>query len=420
MNGIFKRFLNRTILSGRLEIVDPEGNRHIFGDGSGQPVRIRITTARAERGLLLYPQLKLGEAITNGEIIVEEGSVYGLLELLLNNVSSAHPTWTAAVFAAFRFVTRRLRQINTPLRARHNIASHYDLDERLYSLFLDEDMQYSCAYFEGDSDILDEAQLAKKRHLAAKLLLEPGQRVLDIGSGWGGLGLYLAEHFDVDVTGITLSEEQLKTSTRRAEERGLASRTRFRLEDYRTVQGPFDRIVSVGMFEHVGVSHYRKYFDTCRDLLAADGVMLLHSIGRFDRPGDTNPWIQKYIFPGGYIPAMSEVLPVIERVRLKLTDIEILRLHYAKTLRIWREQFLENREQVAALKDERFCRMWEFYLALSEIGFRQMDLMNFQFQIARHQEAVPLTRDYIEAAEAGLRGAGRRGKTRTPLHIAGN
>lgn len=419
MNAIFKRFLTRSILSGRLEIVDPDGNRHIFGDGSGPPIRIRITTTKAELGLLLNPELKLGEAYTDGELVIEAGSIYGLLELLFNNLSTTHPTWTAMVFAGSRYFTRRLRQINTPLRARHNIARHYDLDGRLYSLFLDEDMQYSCAYFESDTGSLDEAQLAKKRHLAAKLLLEPGQRILDIGSGWGGLGLYLAEHFDVEVTGITLSEEQLSVSNRRAEERGLSSRIRFRLEDYRKVHGPFDRIVSVGMFEHVGVSHYRKFFETCRDLLSVDGVMLLHSIGRFDRPADTNAWIQKYIFPGGYIPAMSEVVPAIERVRLKLTDVEILRLHYAKTLKAWRERFLANREQIAGLMDERFCRMWEFYLAVSEAGFRYQDLMNFQLQIARHQEAVPLTRDYIGQAEAALRGAGRRGATRTSLRIAG-
>ena len=419
MNKTFKRFLNRSIIAGRLEIVDPEGNRHIFGDGSGPPVRIRFASARAELQLLLNPELKLGEAFTDGDLIVEEGSIYGFLELILKNISTTHPTLAAKVCAGMRYVTSRLRQINTPLRARHNIARHYDLDGRLYSLFLDEDMQYSCAYFENDDVSLEEAQLAKKRHLAAKMVLEPGQRILDIGSGWGGLGLYLAEHFDVDVTGITLSEEQLEVSNRRAEERGLASRVRFRLEDYRKVRGPFDRIVSVGMFEHVGVSHYRRYFDTCRDLLSVDGVMLLHSIGQFEEPADTNPWIQKYIFPGGYIPSLSEVMPSIERAGLRTTDIEILRLHYAKTLRIWRERFLENREKVAALMDERFCRMWEYYLASSEVAFRYLDLMNFQIQLTRHQEAVPLTRDYIGQSEAALRGAGRIGKTRTPLRIAG-
>jgi cyclopropane-fatty-acyl-phospholipid synthase len=313
-----------------------------------------------------------------------------------------------------------LRQFNTPLRARHNVSRHYDLDQRMYALFLDEDLQYSCAYFDDENISLDEAQLAKKRHLAAKLLLEPGQRVLDIGSGWGGLGLYLAEHFGVDVTGITLSEEQFAVSNQRAEDRGLASRVRFRLEDYRKVHGPFDRIVSVGMFEHVGVGHYRRFFETCRDLLSSDGVMLLHSIGRFDHPTYTNPWIEKYIFPGGYIPSMSEVIPVIERANLKLTDIEILRLHYAKTLHHWRERFLANREQILSRTDHRFCRMWEYYLVVSELAFRYQDMMNFQLQIARHQEAVPITRDYIGRGEAALRGAGQRETGRTPLRLAGD
>jgi cyclopropane-fatty-acyl-phospholipid synthase len=419
MNSLFKRFLTRIIKTGRLEVVDPDGERHIFGDGSGNPVRIRITTAGAEWGLLLNPGLKLGETFTDGELIMEDGSVYDFLVLVLSNLPNAHPTWTAAVVAAFRYVTRRIRQFNTPLRARHNVARHYDLDGRLYSLFLDSDMQYSCAYYEEGVTSLEEAQLAKKRHLAAKLLLEPGQKVLDIGSGWGGLGLYFAENFDLDVTGITLSEEQWRVSNKRAEERGLAHRVRFRMEDYRKVQGPFDRIVSVGMFEHVGVNHYKRFFETCRDLLAVDGVMMLHSIGRFDRPAETNSWIQKYIFPGGYIPSLSEVVAAIEKANLKLTDVEVLRLHYAKTLRAWRENFLAHREEIAAVKDERFCRLWEFYLAVSETGFQFQDLNNIQLQLTRHQQAVPFTRDYIFQTEAGLRAAGQRGKTRTPLRIAG-
>jgi cyclopropane-fatty-acyl-phospholipid synthase len=419
MNRVLKHFLERAIRSGRLEVAGADGDRNIFGDGSGSPIRLRIVSRKTERDLFLNPELKLGEAFTDGELIVEEGSIYDFLVLVLTNMQTKHPTWTAKTFAVARHITRRLRQINTPLRARHNVEHHYDLDGRMYSKFLDDDMQYSCAYFENDDMSLDEAQVAKKRHIAAKLLLEPGQKVLDIGSGWGGLGLYLAEHFDVDVTGITLSEEQFKVANGRAEERGLATRVRFRLEDYRKVQGPFDRIVSVGMFEHVGVSHYRKFFETCRDLLSVDGVMLLHSISRFDGPTDTSSWTQKYIFPGGYIPAMSEVVPVIEKVGLKLTDAEILRLHYAKTLRAWRERFLANREQIAALTDERFCRMWEYYLATSECGFRFLDLMNFQLQIARHQAAVPLTRDYIGQVEAELGAAGRRGKGRASLRIAG-
>ncbi len=420
MNSLFKRFLTRVIRTGRLEVVDPDGERHIFGDGSGCPVRIRVTTAKAELGLILNPELKLGETFTDGELIVEDGSIYDLLVLLFTNLPNTHPTWTATTVAAYRYVTRRIRQFNTPLRSRHNVARHYDLDGRLYSLFLDSDMQYSCAYYEDGVEDLEEAQLAKKRHLAAKLLLEPGQKVLDIGSGWGGLGLYIAENFDVDVTGITLSEEQWRVSNRRAEERGLAQRVRFRMEDYRKVQGPFDRIISVGMFEHVGVSHYRKFFETCRDLLAVDGVMMLHSIGRFDRPAETNSWIQKYIFPGGYIPAISEVVSAVERVKLKLTDVEILRLHYARTLHTWRENFVARRDEVVALKDDRFYRLWEFYLAVSEAGFQYLGLMNIQLQLTRHQQATPLTRDYVYKAETSLRAAGQRGKARAPLRLAGD
>jgi cyclopropane-fatty-acyl-phospholipid synthase len=317
------------------------------------------------------------------------------------------------------FATRRIAQFNTPLRSRKNVASHYDLDGRLYSLFLDNDLQYSCAYFEPDNSELEEAQVAKKRHLAAKLRLEPGMRVLDIGSGWGGLGLYLADRAKVDVTGVTLSDEQFAVSNRRAGERGLSDRVRFLLQDYRKVQGPFDRIVSVGMFEHVGVGHFRAFFEACKGLLAPDGVMVLHSIGRFDGPGFTNPWIAKYIFPGGYIPALSEVLPSIEKTGLKVTDIEILRLHYAKTLRAWRERFLAHREQVAAMYDERFCRMWEFYLATSETAFQYQDMMNFQIQIAKDQHAVPFTRNYMIEAEEAYRALDRRAVGRTPLKLAG-
>jgi cyclopropane-fatty-acyl-phospholipid synthase len=404
MNRSLRQFLDRSIRTGRLETVDPQGESKVFGDGSGSPVRLRLATSRAEWGLVLNPQLRLGELIADGEVIIEEGSIYGLLELFFNNAATFHPTWPAVAHGVLRYLTRRLRQFNTPRSARHNIAHHYDLDGRLYSLFLDDDMQYSCAYFGEGVDTLEEAQLAKKRHLAAKLLLEPGQHVLDIGSGWGGLALFIAENFDVEVTGITLSEEQLKISNARAEQRGLASRVSFRLEDYRKVEGTFDRIVSVGMFEHVGLGNYRRFFDVCRYLLSPDGILLLHSIGRLGGPASTNVWIEKYIFPGGYIPALSEVAPAIEEARLILTDVEILRLHYARTLRAWRERFLASRNQVAAITDERFCRIWEYYLALSEIGFRYRDLMNFQLQLAKHNKAVPFTRDYVDRAEAAMRG----------------
>jgi cyclopropane-fatty-acyl-phospholipid synthase len=361
--------------------------------------------------------MKLGEQFMDGAFTVEAGSLYDFIALALSNVEVLGPKWWMHAGDLFRYLTRRLHQMNTPLRARKNVHHHYDLDGRLYALFLDNDLQYSCAYFEDADADLDTAQFAKKRHLAAKLALKPGQRVLDIGSGWGGLGLYLAERAGVNVTGVTLSEEQFAVSNRRAAERGLGERARFLMEDYRHIRGPFDRIVSVGMFEHVGVGHYREFFRTCCELLAPDGVMVLHSIVRSDGPGTTGPWIAKYIFPGGYIPALSEVVPVIERSGMRITDMEILRLHYAETLKAWRERFLANRDAVKALYDERFCRMWEFYLAASEAAFRYQGMMNFQIQIVKNQHALPITRTYMSQAEEALRTADGLASPRSPLRI---
>ena len=283
----------------------------------------------------------------------------------------------------------------------------YDLKDELYDLFLDPDRQYSCAYFRSPDDSLEQAQTNKKRHIAAKLLLRPGMKVLDIGSGWGGMGLFLGREFDADVTGVTLSKEQHTVSSRRALEGGLADRVRFKLLDYRHEPGSYDRIVSVGMFEHVGAAHFVEYFTKVKALLKDDGVMLLHAIGRMEPPGGTNTWLKKYIFPGGYTPALSEVLAAIEKVGLYVTDIEILRMHYAETLRHWRLRFLANRDKVKALAgyDDRFCRMWEFYLAGCEIAFRYMNQMVFQIQVARRPEAVPFTRDYMVDAERGVAGS---------------
>jgi cyclopropane-fatty-acyl-phospholipid synthase len=419
MNSFLEGFLNGAIHKGTLEIVDAGGTLHRFGDGTGTAVRARFTSPQAERSVIFNPELKLGECYMDGGLVMEAGSIYDFLALILDNVSNAHPRWWMAAVAGYRYVTRRIRQFNPPSRSRENVHHHYDLDGRLYSLFLDNDQQYSCAYFEDGNDDLEVAQLAKKRHIAAKLAIEPGQRVLDIGSGWGGLGLYLAERLNCDVTGVTLSDEQYAVSNQRAAERGLSDRVRFLLQDYRRLKGPFDRIVSVGMFEHVGVGHFKEFFRTARDLLAPDGVMVLHSIGRFDGPSETNSWIQKYIFPGGYIPALSEVVPVLERTGLRVTDVEILRLHYAKTLRAWRERFLARLDEVRKIYDDRFCRMWEFYLAASETAFRYQDLMNFQIQFTRRQEAVPLTRDYIWQAEESLRAQDNRAAGRPSLKIAG-
>ena len=301
-------------------------------------------------------------------------------------------------------VVRAFEQYNPIGKAQRNVAHHYDLKDELYDLFLDPDRQYSCAYFRSPDDSLEQAQTNKKRHIAAKLLLRPGMKVLDIGSGWGGMGLFLGREFDADVTGVTLSKEQHTVSSRRALEGGLADRVRFKLPDYRQETETYDRIVSIGMFEHVGAAHYVEFFAKVKELLKDDGVMLLHSIGRMEPPGGTNTWLKKYIFPGGYTPALSEVLSAIEKVGLYVTDIEILRLHYAETLRHWRLRFMANRDKVKQLAgyDERFCRMWEFYLGGCEIAFRYMNQFVFQIQVARHQEAAPLVRDYMIDAERGV------------------
>jgi cyclopropane-fatty-acyl-phospholipid synthase len=415
MDRLLRSFLSRFIRRGSMTFATADGDRFTCGDGTGEPVRARFLTADAERRILLNPELALGEVYMEGSFVIEQGSIADALAILMGQ-PDASPTWAKPHWWA-RFLTRRIRQFNPRSRSRDNVAHHYDLDGRLYSLFLDSDKQYSCAYFETPDASLDDAQLAKKRHLAAKLAIGRGDRVLDIGSGWGGLGLYLAEIAGADVTGITLSTEQLQVSNARAAEKNLSGSAEFLLQDYRDVEGPFDRIVSVGMFEHVGVNSYETFFKRCAELLTDDGIMMLHSIGRSEGPDTTNPWIAKYIFPGGYIPALSEVLPAIERSGLLVCDVEILRLHYAETLKAWRERFMARREEAVQLYDERFARMWEFYLAASEMSFRKQNLMNFQIQLAKRQGVVPMTRDYVPREEARLRGLERGSRPR--LKIAG-
>ena len=415
MDRLLRYFMKQFIRRGAMTFTTASGAKFDCGDGTGKPVAVRFLTTDAERRVLLNPELGLGEVYMEGSFVVENGSIADALEILLDQPEMV-PRW-AKLQWWLRYLVRHARQFNPRGRSKDNVARHYDLDGRLYSLFLDADKQYSCAYFETPEMTLDDAQLAKKRHLAAKLLIAPGDRVLDIGSGWGGLGLYLAEMTGANVTGVTLSTEQLGVSNARAEEKNLSRSAKFFLEDYRDIPGPFERIVSVGMFEHVGVDFYETYFRRCAELLTDDGVMMLHSIGRSQGPDVTNPWIAKYIFPGGYIPSLSEVIPAIERAGLLVCDIEILRLHYAETLKAWRERFMARREEAVRLYDERFARMWEFYLASSEMSFRKQGLMNFQIQLARRQGVVPMTRDYITAAEARLRGI-ERGK-RPRLQIAG-
>jgi len=401
MDRLLRLFLNKFIRRGSMIFVTASGARFTCGDGTGEPVQAHFLARAAERQVLADPELALGEVYMDGTFVIERGTIADALAILMGQ-RDALPPWAKPQWW-LRQLGWHFRRLNMRARARTNVAHHYDLDGRLYSLFLDGDKQYSCGYFETPVTSLDDAQLAKKRHLAAKLVLRSGDRVLDIGSGWGGLGLYLSEIARADVTGITLSTEQLAASNARAAERGLAERARFLLQDYRDVAGTFDRIVSVGMFEHVGAAFYDTFFRRCAELLADDGVMVLHSIGRSEGPNVTNPWITKYIFPGGYIPAVSEVLPAVERAGLLVSDVEILRLHYAETLKAWRERFMARREEAVQLYDERFARMWEFYLAASEMAFRKQNLMNFQIQLTRRQGVVPMTRAYVGREEARLR-----------------
>jgi len=417
MDRLLPFILRGFVRKGSLRVTTARGHTFTLGDGTGTPLAVRFTSRAAQLGVSLDPDLRLGEAYMDGTFVIERGSLADLLAVVMAaDARSALARWLQP-HTLIRYISRRLQQFNPPRRARRNVAHHYDLDSSLYSLFLDADRQYSCAYFEHPEQSLDDAQLAKKRHLAAKLLVRPRQHVLDIGSGWGGLALYLAEICGARVTGITLSAEQLGLSRARAEERRLSREVEFRLEDYRDVTGRFDRIVSAGMFEHVGVGFYEAYFRKCAELLAPDGVMALHSIGRSEGPAATNPFIAKYIFPGGYIPALSEVLRAVERAGLLVTDIEILRLHYAETLKAWRERFLAHREAVERVYDPRFSRMWEFYLAGAEMAFRQQAMMVMQIQLAKRQGVVPMTRDYIGLEEAKLRAF--EGGQRPPLRLAG-
>ncbi|WAC26894.1 SAM-dependent methyltransferase [Ancylobacter sp. SL191] len=418
MERVLLQVISRVVRRGNLTVTFASGRRATFGDGSGPALAMRFTSPEWQRQVGLDPELKLGEAYMEGGLVIEQGDLAEVLALLMAQVGLAVPSASAKFLMKLRFLFRRLAQFNPRERSQQNVAHHYDLDGRLYSLFLDADRQYSCAYFERPDQSLDDAQLAKKRHIAAKLLFDrPDLTALDIGCGWGGMGLYLAENAGARVTGVTLSQEQLGVARNRAVERGLAGRAEFRLQDYRDTPGPFDRIVSVGMFEHVGVGHYDEYFGKVASLLKEDGVALIHAIGRSEGPGITNPWIAKYIFPGGYIPALSEVLPAIERAGLYVTDVEILRLHYAETLKAWRERFLAHREEVERLYDARFVRMFEFYLASSEMAFRHQGMMIFQFQLAKREGVVPMTRGYIAEAEAAL--ARMENRHRPGLRLAG-
>jgi cyclopropane-fatty-acyl-phospholipid synthase len=377
---LLETILGRLMRHGRLTLVYPDFSERDFGTDTVPHVTVAVRRWRVVRGLVTNPALVFGEAFVSGDLVPVGCGIEEVLDLVYANIHEGGRHPGQQLRRAIGRLLRRLSQFNPIPRARRNAAHHYDLNGKLYALFLDEDRQYSCAYFARGDETLEQAQQAKKRYIAAKLLLDrPDLNVLDIGSGWGG----------------TLSQEQLAYARARAEQAGLSHRVRFELLDYRTVTGPFDRIVSVGMFEHVGITHYRAFFQRVHTLLTEDGIALIHAIGRSDGPNVTNPWLARHIFPGGYSPALSEVFRAVEREGLVATDCEILRLHYARTIAHWRARFAANRATIASLYDERFCRMFDLYLAGSELTFRHLGHMVWQLQLARRQDAVPLTRGYL-------------------------
>lgn len=392
---LFDAMMRRFVSKGRLTVIDHRGARHDYGPGGEPSATIRITDPKLYTALFLNPELIAGEAYMDGTLIVEEGGIRGFLSVFAHNRDGLRKGPVRQRIKRFSKRFKKYRQHNRRTAASNNVRAHYDLSNELYRLFLDEDMQYSCGYWPETGMTLEQAQLAKKRHIAAKLCLQPGQRVLDIGCGWGGMALHLAKEHGVTVVGVTLSEDQYALAAVRVKAAGQEDKVDIRLQDYRDVEGPFDRIVSVGMFEHVGVGNYGEYFAKICDLLTDDGAALVHSIGRKKGPGTTGKWIRKYIFPGGYSPALSETFSEIETSGLWVTDMEILRLHYALTLAEWDKRFQANRAAVVDMMGDRFARMWEFYLVISEFSFRYGNHMNFQIQLSKSVDALPLHRNYM-------------------------
>jgi len=403
MSFMVDAVLRRLITKGWLRVEYADGAHRTYGgQAEGPTAGMRLRTSAAERGLVVNPGLAFGEAFMDGDIEPLDCTLHELVFVLMSNMND-NGHLSEKIAASVRYAQRQWTQLNTHRASRRNVAHHYDLGNAFYRLFLDDDWQYSCAYFRTGTETLEDAQLAKKHHIAAKLKLDrPGLDVLDIGCGWGGMALTLAKDFGARVTGITLSTQQLEVARARAKDAGLDGQVTFELLDYRDVSRRYDRIVSVGMFEHVGIGHFQTFFEKLGSCLRDDGVALIHSIGRSEGPGSTNPWIDKYIFPGGYSPALSETFAAVERSGLWVTDCEVLRLHYARTIVHWRERFSANRAQVAAMYDERFCRMFELYLVGAELAFRVQGHMNFQIQLARTIDAVPFTRDYMYEAERGV------------------
>ena len=403
---LLERFLAKAVKRGQLTLIDASGRSNRFGnaDPDMPDVTIRLADSGVARRIMRDPRLGTAECFMDGRLVIEQGDIRDLLVLVQGNGrwedGRALPTKLMARIATG--LAFRLGRRNMARQAKKNVAHHYDLSSGLYDLFLDVDRQYSCAYFTDAGNSLEQAQSDKKAHIAAKLALKPGMKVLDIGCGWGGMALYLHAKTGAEVLGVTLSEEQLGVARRRAQEAGVSDKVKFELIDYRDVAGRFDRIVSVGMFEHVGTPQYRTFFTKCRELLTDDGVMLLHTIGRLGRPGVTDRFTNKYIFPGGYIPALSEIVHGYEGLKLILTDIEVLRMHYALTIDHWYDRTVAAKDEIVALYDERFYRMWTFYLAGALVSFRYGGMVNFQLQFARDRHALPITRDYMLTEETRL------------------
>ncbi len=398
------QLFEKTVKTGSLEVAYPSGTVKTYGDGTRAPLRIRFVDDDALKKLYSDPELQFPELYMHGKMVIEEGDIYDLLMISkLNHSKKRFISPPAAARTAMRILDRKLKRSILPEAAQRNVAHHYDLDEKLFRLFLDKDMQYSCAYFENGDETLEEAQLKKKRHIAAKMRLKEGMRVLDIGCGWGGMGLYLAKTTGAHVTGVSLSEEQVRVANQRAADAGLSDLAQFKLLDYRKVTGEFDRIVSVGMFEHVGLRHYEEFFRTAKNLMTPEGLFLLHSIVRVKPNRYNAPFIEKYIFPQGQIPSLTETLGPVEKNGLMVKDIEILTYHYADTILEWRERFRANKDKVLELYDETFYRMWNIYLTSSEIHYRHGRLCNFQIQFTKKNSEGPRNRNYIAENEAWLK-----------------
>jgi cyclopropane-fatty-acyl-phospholipid synthase len=395
--------LNYLVKTGDLTVIDAKGKTHRFGVAEQKPKAVvRLHDASLHHKLFFYPDFYLGEAYMHGTLTLEEGNLNDFLTILALNFAVSKPTPLEKLAEKVAPLLQRIQQYNPVGLAQKNVAPHYDVSDKLYELFLDKDWHYTCAYYTDPDNTLEQAQQDKIQHVAAKLRLKPGMKVLDAGCGWGGFAMYMARNFDVDVTGVTLSGEQAAKATERAKQAGLSHKVRFLQKDFRTMTGTFDRVASIGMMEHIGVGFYPQLFTKTKELLTTDGIAFFHCIGRLDGPGTTNPWLRKYIFPGGYAPALSEVTKVIEKSDMLITDIEILRMHYAYTLRDWQQRFRDNWKTAAAIYDERFCRMWEFYLVSAEMDFRYLSTMIFQIQLSKDVNAIPITRDYMFEAERML------------------